>query len=80
MSAADTGRVKEIVLSLPGPLTVKLVEHDHDLVFGLADRVTVMHLGRHLATGTPDEVRADDEVQAAYLGGSDASELFPEVS
>ena len=80
MSAADTARFKEIVLALPGHITVMLVEHDLDLVFGLADRVTVMHLGRHLATGTPDEVRADDEVQAAYLGGSDASELFPEVS
>jgi branched-chain amino acid transport system ATP-binding protein len=80
MSAADTARFKEIVLSLPGHITVMLVEHDLDLVFGLADRVTVMHLGQHLATGTPDEVRADDGVQAAYLGGSDASELFPEVS
>jgi branched-chain amino acid transport system ATP-binding protein len=80
MSTADTGRFKEIVLSLPAHITVMLVEHDLDLVFGLADHVTVMHLGRHLATGTPDEVRADDEVQAAYLGGGDASELFPEVS
>ena len=80
MSAADTERFKEIVLALPDHITVMLVEHDLDLVFGLADRVTVMHLGRHLLTGTPDEVRADDEVHAAYLGGGDATELFPEVS
>lgn len=79
MSAADTDRFKEIVLALPEAITVMLVEHDLDLVFGLADRVTVMHLGRHLMTGTPDEVRADDEVHAAYLGGADATELFPEV-
>jgi branched-chain amino acid transport system ATP-binding protein len=80
MSAADTARFKEIVLALPSHVTVMLVEHDLDLVFGLADRVTVMHLGRHLTTGTPDEVRADDDVQSAYLGGGDASELFPEVT
>jgi branched-chain amino acid transport system ATP-binding protein len=80
MSAADTERFKEIVLGLPDHITVMLVEHDLDLVFGLADRVTVMHLGRHLLTGTPDEIRADEEVHAAYLGGGDATELFPEVS
>lgn len=80
MSASDTARFKEIVLALPAHVTVMLVEHDLDLVFGLADHVTVMHLGRHLTTGTPDEVRADEEVQSAYLGGADATELFPEVS
>ena len=48
MSAADTERFKEIVLTLPDHITVMLVEHDLDLVFGLADPVTVMHLGRHL--------------------------------
>ncbi|MEO7447784.1 MAG: ABC transporter ATP-binding protein [Humibacillus sp.] len=80
MSPADTERFKQIVLDLPGHVTVMLVEHDLDLVFGLADQVTVMHLGRHLLTGSPDEVRANDEVQAAYLGGGHASELFPEVS
>lgn len=80
MSAADTERFKEIVLGLPEQVTVMLVEHDLDLVFGLAQQVTVMHLGRQLMTGTPDEVRANDEVQSAYLGGGDVSDLFPEVN
>ena len=78
MSAAETARFKELVLALPRDITVMLVEHDLDLVFGLAERVTVLHLGRHLVTGTPAEVRASDEVQRAYLGAEDTSELFPE--
>lgn len=80
MSAAETARFKQVVLDLPRQITVMLVEHDLDLVFGLADRVTVLHLGRHLMTGTPQEVRASDEVQRAYLGAEDTSDLFPEVT
>jgi branched-chain amino acid transport system ATP-binding protein len=78
MSAAETAQFKELVLSLPREITVMLVEHDLDLVFGLAERVTVLHLGGHLMTGAPAEVRASDEVQRAYLGAEDTSELFPE--
>ena len=80
MSVAETARFKQMILDLPASITVMLVEHDLDLVFGLADRVTVMHLGKHLITGTPAEVRASDEVQAAYLGGHDTDELFPETA
>ena len=53
-------------------------EHDLDLVFDIADTVTVLHLGRHLLTGTPEEVRASPEVQEAYLGAGDSSDLFVE--
>lgn len=77
MSASETARFKELVLALPSEMTILLVEHDLDLVFGLADRVSVLHLGRHLYTGTPQEVRANDDVQRAYLGTADTSELFP---
>ena len=78
MSAAETARFKQMVLDLPREITVMLVEHDLDLVFGLAEAVTVMHLGRHLMTGSPAEVRASDEVQRAYLGAEDTSDLFPQ--
>ncbi|MGJ3507257.1 ABC transporter ATP-binding protein [Enemella sp. A6] len=78
MSPADTQAFQEIVLGLPSEVTVLLVEHDLDLVFGVADQVTVLHLGRHLLTGPPGEVRASDEVQRAYLGAEDTSELFLE--
>ncbi|WP_329376728.1 ABC transporter ATP-binding protein [Streptomyces sp. NBC_01351] len=68
MSPAETARLTELIAALPGEVTVLLIEHDLDMVFELADTVTVMHLGRHLKTGSPDEVRASAEVQTAYLG------------
>ncbi len=52
-------------------LTIILVEHDMDVVFDLADCVSVLHFGQLIADGTPDEVRANAEVQTAYLGGVD---------
>ncbi|WP_327303105.1 ABC transporter ATP-binding protein [Streptomyces sp. NBC_01298] len=70
MSPAETARLTELIAALPGEITVLLIEHDLDMVFELADTVTVMHLGRHLKTGSPDEVRASAEVRTAYLGTS----------
>jgi len=51
-------------------LGVLIVEHDMALVMGISDRIVVLDAGRHLATGTPDEVRANRDVQQAYLGES----------
>ncbi|HEV2439892.1 MAG TPA: hypothetical protein VGX97_07500 [bacterium] len=48
--------------------TVVIIEHDMDVVFALADRITVLHLGRVIASGTPEAVRADARVQEVYLG------------
>lgn len=73
MSPAETARLTELVAALPAEVTVLLIEHDLDMVFELADTVTVMHLGRHLMTGSPDEVRASSEVQSAYLGTMEAA-------
>lgn len=77
MSPAETAALTELVVSLPRTVTIMLIEHDLDVVFGLADTVTVLHLGEHLMTGTPHDVRASEAVQTAYLGAADTSELFP---
>jgi len=76
MSRAETQRLTELVLALPREITVVIVEHDLDVVFALAERVTVMHLGQVLLTGSPDEVRGSAAVQEAYLGTSNRGDLF----
>ncbi|TIM19320.1 MAG: ABC transporter ATP-binding protein, partial [Mesorhizobium sp.] len=58
------GLVREIAKSA----TVLLIEHNMPVVMQLADRITVFNAGKILAEGTPEQVRANAEVQAAYLG------------
>jgi branched-chain amino acid transport system ATP-binding protein len=53
-------------------VTVLFTEHDMDVVFTMADRITVMHEGRRFAEGAPGEVRDDARVQEIYFGGLDA--------
>ena len=52
-------------------LTILLVEHDMDVVFDFADRISVLHFGQLIAEGTPDQIRANADVQLAYLGGTE---------
>jgi ABC-type branched-subunit amino acid transport system ATPase component len=68
MSPAETERITVLIAGLDRALTVLIVEHDMDVVFRLADRVTVLHEGRAIAEGTPDEIRADRRVHDVYLG------------
>jgi branched-chain amino acid transport system ATP-binding protein len=76
MSPAERARLVELIGRLPSTVTVLFVEHDLDLVFSLADTVTVLHLGRVLLSGVPADVRASEIVREAYLGTGRSEELF----
>jgi branched-chain amino acid transport system ATP-binding protein len=69
LSPAETRALVDLIAELEG-LTRVIVEHDMDVVFELAERVIVMHRGRVLAAGAPDEIQKDPEGQAVYLGTS----------
>ena len=68
MSPAETERIAALIAALDRSLTLLIVEHDMDVVFRLADRITVLHEGRPIASGTPDAIRADTQVHDVYLG------------
>jgi len=73
MSIQETHRTVDTLKAMlqEEPLTVILVEHDMEVVFSLADRIAVLHRGRLIADGSAEEVKADPDVQDAYLGGLD---------
>jgi len=66
--AEETRRLVEMLKSLKPRFTMVLVEHDMQAVFALADRISVLVEGRIIATGSPQAVRQDAAVRAAYLG------------
>jgi branched-chain amino acid transport system ATP-binding protein len=68
MSRDETHDAVELIRKLTVGKTLVIIEHDMDVVFNLADRITVLHYGRILATGTPDEIRRNQSVKNAYLG------------
>jgi branched-chain amino acid transport system ATP-binding protein len=68
MSQSETQRFIPLILQLTQGKTLIAVEHDMSVVFGLADQVAVLVNGRLIAFDTPDAVRANPQVQQAYLG------------
>ena len=66
--AEETGRLIEMLNGVKRGVTIVLVEHDMRAVFALADRISVLVEGRIIATGSPQSVRSDAAVRAAYLG------------
>jgi len=68
MSVDETRTAVELIRKLTEGKTMVIIEHDMDVVFSLADRITVLHLGAILTTGTPNEIRETQAVKDAYLG------------
>jgi branched-chain amino acid transport system ATP-binding protein len=68
MGPDESQRMLAWLRSIKGQVSMLLVEHDMDAVFALADTVSVLVAGRVMATGSPDEVRQNPAVKAAYLG------------
>jgi branched-chain amino acid transport system ATP-binding protein len=68
MGTAEAERMVQLLLRIKPEHAVMLVEHDMDAVFALADHLTVMVNGQVIASGKPADVRADANVQSAYLG------------
>jgi branched-chain amino acid transport system ATP-binding protein len=87
LAQADRTKVAEMIRRLAGTghsddrtghsddrtITVILIEHDIDRVLAISDRIVVLHQGRLIAGGTPDEIQKNPEVQAAYMGGRPAA-------
>ncbi|MBJ7594785.1 MAG: ABC transporter ATP-binding protein [Candidatus Dormibacteraeota bacterium] len=70
LSAGEVEQLVELLRTLRADMGIALVEHHLDMVMAVSDRVTVLNLGRVIASGTPAEIRANDEVSTAYLGTS----------
>ena len=68
MSHAETERAVALIRRLTERRTLLIVEHDMSVVFGLADRISVLVYGNIIATGTPEQIRSDPKVKEAYLG------------
>ena len=68
MGAGESAEMVGFINSLRGIYTILLVEHDMDAVFSLADRISVLDLGRCIATGVPGDIGRHPEVRRAYLG------------
>ncbi len=68
MSPSETSRMIDLIANLPRTLAILMIEHDMDVVFSVADCITVLCYGEVLATGTPAEIQANPRVREVYLG------------
>ena len=80
MGPDETLRLTELIEAMRGRAAMLLVEHDMQAVFRLADRISVLVYGRVIATGTPDEIRANADVRQAYLGDEETAPARQETA
>jgi branched-chain amino acid transport system ATP-binding protein len=69
LSPAERRELVALLRSLPAHMSYVLIEHDLDIALRVVEKVTVMHNGRVLKTGTPEQIEGDAQVQAIYMGG-----------
>jgi branched-chain amino acid transport system ATP-binding protein len=69
LSPAESQEMTKLIQELASSLTVILIEHDMDIVLNIAQSITVLQQGAVIAKGTPEEIRRNERVQQAYLGG-----------
>ena len=68
LSPSERQKISRMIAALPRDITLVMIEHDMDVALGLADRVTVLHRGRVILEGSPQEVQANAEVREVYFG------------
>ncbi|WP_430506277.1 ABC transporter ATP-binding protein [Haloparvum sp. PAK95] len=69
MSPEETNETVELIEDIAADTTVVIIEHDMDIVMGIADRIAVLNEGKLLTQGPPEEIQSDERVQEAYLRG-----------
>ena len=79
MSPAETERAVGKIRELARSIDIVIIEHDMEVVFEIADDITVMALGAILASGRPQEIAADERVREAYLGRPEDEDYVEEA-
>lgn len=69
MSPAETIQTTRLIQSLPRSISLLVIEHDMEVVFSIADRITVLHHGEVFMSGSPDVIKGDEKVKEIYFGG-----------
>jgi branched-chain amino acid transport system ATP-binding protein len=69
LPAKETARITDLIKNLSRTITVVVIEHDMNLVLSISDQIAVLHQGRLIAEGSPDEIKQNEQAQEAYLGG-----------
>jgi branched-chain amino acid transport system ATP-binding protein len=69
LSPAERRELVALLRALPSHMSFVLIEHDLDIALRVVEHVTVMHNGRVLKSGTPEQIEGDAQVQAIYMGG-----------
>jgi len=68
LTKEEGSQIIDLIKNLGSNITVLIVDHDMDLVFGVAERIMVLHYGQVIADGTPEEIRTDSKVREIYMG------------